>query len=248
MLSDEQLERFSRQILLNDFDVACQEKLLVARVLVVGLGGLGAPAAMYLAAAGVGHLVLVDGDEVELANLQRQISHGQADLGRNKAESAADTLRGICPAVQLTVLPERLEGEALQQQVAAVDLVIDATDNYPTRFALNRACIAAGVPLVSGAAVRAEGQVCVFHAAEGGPCYRCLYPTEGSSTALSCSQSGVLAPLVGVIGSLQAMEAIKVLAGYGRSLQGRVLMLDLGSMEVRPLALARRADCPDCSA
>ncbi len=248
VLTDEQLARFSRQLLLHDFDVAGQERLLNSKVLVLGLGGLGAPAALYLAAAGVGHLVLADGDAVELANLQRQVTHGQGDLGRNKAQSAADSLRAIRPDVGLTVIEERLEGSALAEQVAAVDLVVDATDNYPTRFSLNRACLAAGVPLVSGAAVRAEGQVAVFHAAPDGPCYRCLYPEEGASTALSCSESGVLAPLVGVVGSLQAMEALKVLAGYGESLQGRILMIDLATVEMRRLKLARRDNCPDCGA
>ncbi|MEM1112011.1 MAG: molybdopterin-synthase adenylyltransferase MoeB [Pseudomonadota bacterium] len=246
MLSDKDLERFSRQILLHDFDIAGQEKLLAARVLVVGLGGLGAPAALYLAAAGVGHLALADGDVVELANLQRQISHGEADINRNKAASTADALRAIRPEISLTVLEAHLAGDALQQAVAEADVVVDATDNYPARFALNRACLATQVPLVSGAAVRGEGQLAVFHARRGGPCYRCLYPKEGEATALSCSESGVIAPLVGVVGSMQALEVIKLITGYGESLQGQLLVLDLARMDIRRLSLKRREDCPDC--
>ncbi len=248
MLSDEQLQRYSRQLLLPGFDIEGQERLLASRVLVVGLGGLGAPAALYLGAAGVGSLVLADGDAVERDNLQRQIAHGVADLGRNKARSCADAVQAINPDISLEIVERQLQEDELQRLAREVDLVVDATDNYPARFAINRACIAAGIPLVSGAAVRSEGQVAVFHPAAGGPCYRCLYPQEGESTALSCSESGVLAPLVGVVGSLQAMEAIKVLAEYGEALLGRLLVLDLLGMELRTLRLSRRPDCPDCAA
>ncbi len=247
MLTDEQLERYSRQLLLHDFDVAGQERLLAARVLVVGLGGLGSPAALYLAAAGVGTLVLADGDCVEASNLQRQIAHGESDLGRNKAASAAAALAQINSAVRVTTVERNLDAEVLPALLRDVDLVLDATDNYPVRFALNRACIGAGIPLVSGAAVRTEGQVALFDPLRGGPCYRCLYTESGDTTALSCSESGVLAPLVGVVGALQAMEALKVLAGYGEPLRGRLLILDLHSMEIQRLALAPREDCPDCS-
>lgn len=246
MLSDAELLRYNRQILLNDFDVAGQERLQQSRVLVVGLGGLGCPAALYLAAAGVGGLVLADGDRVEESNLQRQIAHTEADIGNNKARSAAAAIAALNPATRLDVLEMHLSEEAMPDSVAGVDLVLDATDNYPARFALNRACIAAGVPLVSGAAVRSEGQVAVFDPAHGGPCYRCLYPDADSDTALSCSESGVLAPLVGVIGSLQAMEALKVLTGYGETLRGSLLVVDLGNMEFRRLALSPRPGCPDC--
>lgn len=246
MLSDQQLLRYNRQLLLNDFDVAGQERLLRSTVLVVGLGGLGCPAALYLAAAGVGCLSLADGDDVELSNLQRQVAHAEADIGANKAASAAAAIAALNPATATTVLPRALRGDELMQQVQRADLVVDATDNYPTRFALNRACIAAGVPLVSAAAVRAEGQVAVFDPLRGGGCYRCLYPETGTTTALSCSESGVLAPLVGVLGSLQAMEAIKLLADYGEPLRGALLLVDLRSMDIRKLALPRRAGCPDC--
>jgi adenylyltransferase/sulfurtransferase len=247
MLSDEQLLRYNRQLLLHDFDVAGQEKLQRAAVLVVGLGGLGCPAAMYLAAAGVGRLLLADGDDVELSNLQRQVAHGDADIGRNKAQSAAETIAALNPGVELEVIPVQLEEDDLAPLLQRTDLVLDATDNYPIRYALNRACIAAGVPLVSGAAVRSEGQVALFDPSRGGPCYRCLYPTEGSGTALRCSESGVLAPVVGVIGSLQAMESLKVISGFGEPLRGRLLVLDLRSMEIRILSLSPRAGCEDCA-
>ena len=246
MLTDEQLQRYGRQILLHDFDIAGQEKLLAATVMVVGLGGLGSPVAMYLAAAGVGHLVLVDGDQVESSNLQRQIAHTEANIGENKAKSAEATVSALNHEVAITVVDEHLSEKDLPARLEGVDLVVDATDNYPIRFALNRACIAAGIPLVSAAAVRTEGQLAVFHPAGGGPCYRCLYPEEGDDTALSCSASGVLAPVVGVLGSLQALEAIKWLADFGESSTGKLLVLDLLTLEVRRLSLAARDDCPDC--
>ena len=247
MLTDEQLMRYNRQILLNEFDIAGQERLQQSRVLVVGLGGLGCPAALYLAAAGVGELVLVDGDTVELSNLQRQIAHSESDIGANKARSVAASIAALNPQVKLEVLEQRLLESAMPELIARVDLVLDATDNYPVRFALNRACIASGVPLVSAAAVRSEGQVAVFDSSRGGPCYRCLYTEGEDQTALSCSESGVLAPLVGVIGSMQAMEALKVLSGYGVPLVGKLLVLDLRTMDFRQLILAARADCPACS-
>ncbi len=247
MLTDAQLMRYNRQILLHDFDIAGQERLQQASVLVVGLGGLGCPAALYLAAAGVGELVLVDGDAVELSNLQRQIAHTEGDIGSNKARSAAASIAALNPGVGLHVIERPLLEPEMPALLSRVDLVLDATDNYPVRFALNRACIAAGVPLVSAAAVRSEGQLAVFDPARGGPCYACLYREGEADTALSCSESGVLAPLVGVIGSLQAMEALKILAGYGEPLRGRLLVIDLRSMEFRELELPVRADCPACA-
>jgi len=247
MLTDAQLMRYNRQILLHDFDVAGQERLQQSRVLVVGLGGLGCPAALYLAGAGVGELVLVDGDEVELSNLQRQIAHTGEDIGSNKARSAGAAIEALNPEVALEVIEQPLTENAMPELLTRVDLVLDATDNYPVRFALNRACIAAGVPLVSAAAVRSEGQLAVFDPVRGGPCYRCLYTEGDTDTALSCSESGVLAPLVGAIGSLQAMEALKVLTGFGEPLRGKLLVLDLRTMDFRQLALPVRADCPACS-
>ncbi len=247
MLTDAQLMRYNRQILLHDFDIAGQERLQQSRVLIVGLGGLGCPAALYLAAAGIGALVLVDGDEVELSNLQRQIAHSDHDIGTNKARSAAAAIAALNPEVKLEIIEQHLTESAMPALLARVDLVLDATDNYPTRFALNRACIAAGVPLVSAAAVRSEGQLAVFDPLRGGPCYRCLYVEGDTQSALSCSESGVLAPLVGVIGALQAMEALKLLTGFGESLRGRLLVVDLRSMEFRQLMLPARPDCPACS-
>lgn len=247
MLTDEQLLRYNRQILLHNFDVEGQERLQQSAVLIVGLGGLGCPAALYLAAAGVGRLVLADGDTVELTNLQRQVAHGQADIGRNKAQSVAESISAINPGIEVEVYPQHVTASEMPGLLTGVDLVVDCSDSYPVRFDLNRACIAAGVALVSGAAVRSEGQVGVFDPRRGGPCYRCLYPTEGAETALSCSDSGVLAPVVGVIGTLMAMETLKVLSGFGSSLKGQLLVLDLYSMETRKLTLKPRRECPDCS-
>jgi len=244
MLTDAQLMRYNRQILLHEFDIAGQERLQRASVLVVGLGGLGCPAALYLAAAGVGELVLVDGDAVELSNLQRQIAHTEKDIGTNKARSAAAAIAALNPQTKLEVIEKELTEPAMPAVLSRVQLVIDATDNYPVRFALNRACIAAGVPMVSAAAVRSEGQLAVFDPLRGGPCYACLYTEGDDDTALSCSESGVLAPLVGVVGSLQAMEALKILSGFGEPLRGKLLAIDLRCMEFRELVLPVRADCP----
>ncbi len=246
MLNDEQLARYSRQMMMADFDILGQEKLLAARVLIVGLGGLGSPAALYLGAAGVGKLVLADGDGVELSNLQRQIAHAEPDIGANKAHSAAAAVAALNSDVEVEVVASQLQENDLPELLGGVDLVVDASDNYPIRFALNRACIEATVPLVSAAAVRGEGQIMVFDPVNGGPCYRCLYPHEGAESALSCAQSGVLAPVVGVLGSLLAMEAVKVLSGYGEALRGRLLVMDLKAMDVRTLGVERREGCLDC--
>ena len=246
MISDEQLLRYSRQLMLNGFDVAGQERLLASSVLVLGLGGLGCPAALYLAAAGVGRLVLADGDKVEATNLQRQVAHTEADLGMFKVDSAAHRIAALNPATVLQRVPEYLTAERLHEYVAEVDLVIDATDSFATRLALNKVCIELGKPQVSGAAVRSEGQVTVFDTAKGTPCYRCLYPEGNDEVELTCSENGVLAPLVGVIGSLQALEAVKMLAGFGRPLAGEMLLLDGWSMETRKIALRKNPDCPHC--
>ena len=246
MLSDRDLERYSRQLLLPDFTLDQQARLAKARVLVLGCGGLGSALAPYLAAAGVGQLLLVDGDQVELSNLQRQLLHGDADLGRDKVLSARDSLARLAPGCKITTRAEFLEGDALDAVVAGVDLVADGSDNYPTRFALNRACIRHHKPLVSAAAVRAEGQLATFFPAAGGACYRCLYPDEGAHSALSCAQSGVLGPVVGTLGCLQALEVLKLLSGWGDSLIGSLLSVDLRSWEQRKLQLPPRSGCPDC--
>ncbi|MEZ5573615.1 MAG: molybdopterin-synthase adenylyltransferase MoeB [Halioglobus sp.] len=247
MLTDAQLLRYNRQILLHDFDIAAQERLQQSRVLIVGLGGLGCPAALYLAASGVGRLILADGDDVALSNLQRQIAHVTSAIGSNKARSAAAAIAALNPEIQVEVVDKMVIESEMSALLSRVDLVLDATDNYPVRFALNRACIAAAVPLVSAAAVRSEGQLAVFDPVRGGPCYRCLYSEGDEDAALSCSESGVLAPLVGVLGSLQAMEALKVLTGFGQSMRGVLLMVDLRLLQFRRLALAAQADCPACS-
>ncbi|HKK04673.1 MAG TPA: molybdopterin-synthase adenylyltransferase MoeB [Gammaproteobacteria bacterium] len=245
VLDDERLLRYSRQIMLPQVDAEGQERLLTSRALVLGVGGLGSPVVMYLAAAGVGHLTLVDYDAVELSNLQRQVVHRSADLGRPKVESARDTLASLNPDVKVNTVAARLEGDALAAQVADADVVIDASDNFATRFALNDACVAARKPLVSGAAIRMEGQISVFRPDRGGPCYRCLYRDEGGIEE-TCSENGILAPVVGVIGSLQAVEAIKVLLDIGEPLDGRLLLFDALAMEWRTLKLKKDPECPVC--
>lgn len=246
-MNDDQLLRYSRHIMLPELDVAGQERLLAARVMIVGLGGLGSPAAMYLAAAGVGTLVLVDDDQVDLSNLQRQIVHDTGSIGLDKVASAARSLSRLNPGIRLVTRAERLEGEQLAAEIAAADLVLDATDNFRTRYAINDACWRAGTPLVSGAAIRWEGQVTAFdpHRPES-PCYRCLYP-EGDDAALNCAENGVVAPLVGIIGATQALEAIKLICGIGVSLVGYVLFFDGKWLEWRRLGLKRNPDCPVCA-
>jgi len=245
-MNDDQLLRYSRQIMLPQVDFAGQEKLLVSRALVVGAGGLGSPAAMYLAAAGVGHLVIADHDVVELSNLQRQLLHRDEDIGRPKAASASDTLHVINPDVAVTPLETRLQGEQLAAEVRQSRVVLDCSDNFATRFAVNAACVRHRVPLVSGAAIRLEGQVAVFDARQAdSPCYHCLY-RDGEDTEQTCSENGVLAPLVGVIGSLQALEALKVLLALGDTLAGRLVIFDGLAHEWRTLKLQRDPGCPTC--
>jgi adenylyltransferase/sulfurtransferase len=244
-MNDDQLLRYGRQILLPGVDVAGQERLAASRVLILGLGGLGSPAALYLAGAGVGELVLVDDDAVEISNLQRQIAHETADVGTPKAESAARHIAELNPEITTRAIPRRLDEAELTEAVAGVDLVLDCSDNFATRFAVNRACAAAGRPLVSGAAIRMEGQVAVFDHRRGGPCYRCLYREEGDE-AERCSESGVLGPAVGIVGSWQAAEALKLLLGIGEPLTGRLLMLDLAAGDCRTLTLRADPACPVC--
>lgn len=245
-MNDEQLLRYSRQIMLPEFDIAGQEALLDATALIVGLGGLGSPIALYLAAAGVGRLILNDHDQVDLSNLQRQIVHSGDRVGESKVESAATALRAINPDVELELIPEMLDEPALEALVARSSIVLDATDNFAVRFALNQACVSQGVPLVSGAAIRWEGQVAIFDPRDPqSPCYCCLYE-EGDDAALNCSENGVIAPLVGIIGTCQALEAIKLLAGIGESLTGFVLYFDAKRMEWRKLRLPKNPDCPVC--
>ncbi len=223
-----------------------QERLNAARVLVVGLGGLGSPVAMYLAASGVGHIVLSDYDAVELSNLQRQIVHGSADIGRTKVESARDTLLALNPEIEVTPLPWALDDD-LDAQVATATVVVDATDNFESRFALNAACRRHATPLVSGAAIRMEGQIAVFDPRDpDSPCYRCLYADDGRVEGEPCALVGVLAPLLGIVGSVQAAETIKLIAGFGTSLAGRLIAFDAADMEWRELRLPRDPACPVC--
>jgi len=210
------------------------------------MGGLGCPAAMYLVASGVGHLVIADDDVVELTNLQRQVAHSQSMIGEPKVVSAQQTLLGLNPDLKITALQMRLEGENLSEAVSHADLVVDACDNYTTRFAINFACIEHGKPLVSGAAIRMEGQVAVFDSrSPTSPCYQCLY-SQGDDEDASCSENGVIAPLVGIIGAVQAMEAIKLLTGIGESLTGRLLLLDASTLQWREMRLPRDSNCGAC--
>ncbi len=246
-MHDEQLLRYSRHILLPGIDVEGQEKLLQASVLVVGVGGLGSPVALYLAASGVGKLMLVDDDKVELSNLQRQIAHRTKDVGRSKTASAGESVMALNPDVAVELVTERLAGDALLSAVGAVDVVVDCSDNFTTRFALNQACVLTRTPLVSGAAIRSEGQLSVFDFRQAeSPCYRCLYSPEAGDEQLNCAEAGVLAPIVGVMGSMQALEAVKVLTGFGQTLVGRLLLLDGATMECRTLKLGKDPSCPVC--
>jgi adenylyltransferase/sulfurtransferase len=246
-MNDDQLLRYSRQIMLPQVDIAGQEKLLASRALIIGAGGLGSPAAMYLAAAGIGQLAIADHDVVDLSNLQRQLLHRNGDIGRDKTASARDTLLSINPDIQVTALPLSLQDEALDEQVQLADVVLDCSDNFATRFSVNAACISQRTPLVSGAAIRMQGQLAVFDSRkESSPCYSCLY-REGEQEEQTCSETGVLSPLVGVIGSLQALEAIKVILALGNSLAGRLVVFDGLQHEWRTLTLPRDPSCPVCS-
>lgn len=246
-MDDKQLIRYSRHILLPEIDIDGQQRLLDSHALIVGAGGLGSPVALYLAASGVGTLTLCDDDDVDLTNLQRQIAHATDRIGVNKAASARERMLELNPDVVVHAVAERLEGEALQSRVAAADIVLDCCDNFATRHAVNRVCVAAGTPLVSGAAVRFDGQLAVFdYRLPGMPCYHCLFPDEGDASDGPCALFGVLAPLVGVIGSLQAMEAVKLLAGIPSEAVGRLQMLDGKSGEWRRMKLVRDPGCPVC--
>jgi molybdopterin/thiamine biosynthesis adenylyltransferase len=246
-MNDDQLLRYSRHIMLPRIDVAGQEKLLASRVLIVGAGGLGSPAAMYLAAAGVGQISIADHDVVELSNLQRQLLHRDSDIGRPKAASASDTLRTINPDVTVAAIDTRLQGEPLDAEVRHSRVVLDCSDNFDTRFAVNSACVRHRIPLVSGAAIRMQGQIAVFDAGrEDSPCYHCLY-RDGDEVEQTCADNGVLAPLVGIIGSLQALEALKVLLSLGETLTGRLVVFDGLAHEWRTLKLQRDPECPTCS-
>lgn len=245
-LNDDELLRYSRQILLPQLDIAGQLRLKGSRVLIVGLGGLGSPVALYLAAAGVGELHLADFDTVDLSNLQRQVLHDTTQVGAGKVDSAMTRLAAINPLVRLLGHRTALDADSLDAAVNAVDLVLDCSDNFTTREAVNAACVAAGKPLVSGAAIRLEGQLAVFDPRrQDSPCYHCLYG-HGSEAELTCSEAGVLGPLVGLVGSLQALEALKLLGGFGEPLVGRLLLIDALGSRFRELRVRRDPGCSVC--
>ncbi|CAI1798567.1 MULTISPECIES: molybdopterin-synthase adenylyltransferase MoeB [Serratia] len=244
-LTDAETLRYNRQIILRGFDFDGQEKLKAARVMIVGLGGLGCAAAPYLAAAGVGHLTLVDFDTVSLSNLQRQILHRDARIGMAKVDSARIELSAINPHIHIDAVDGQLDDEQMAAQIAANDLVLDCTDNVATRDLLNRLCHAQRKPLVSGAAIRMEGQLSVFTYQANEPCYRCLSRLFGDN-ALTCVEAGVMAPLVGTIGTLQAIEAIKLLTQYGQPLTGKLLMFDAMTMQFREMKLPKDPQCEVC--
>lgn len=247
-MDDEQLLRYSRHILLPEIGIEGQQRLLDAHVLLIGAGGLGSPAALYLASAGVGTLSICDGDIVDLTNLQRQIVHRETAVGLPKVESARDTLLAINPRVNINPIRERVDGERLAQLVAAADVVLDGSDNFATRHAVNRACVAARKPLVSGAGIRFDGQLAVFDLRDAqAPCYACLFPESGENEEMRCAVMGVFAPVVGIIGAMQAAEALKILSGAGQPLNGRLLLLDALTMEVRTVRLQRDPACAGCS-
>jgi molybdopterin/thiamine biosynthesis adenylyltransferase len=247
-MQDEELLRYSRHILLNDIGIEGQERIGASHALIIGAGGLGSPAAMYLAAAGVGHLTVLDDDTVDLTNLQRQIAHRTDTVGIPKVESLRQTLHALNPHVQVTALELRADAASLEQLVAQADVVLDCCDNFATRQAVNKACVEHRKPLVSGAAIQFDGQVSVYDVRhESAPCYACTFSPDAAFEEVLCSTMGVFAPLVGIIGSIQAAEALKLLSGAGEPLAGRLLMLDGRRMEWTEIRMPRNPQCPVCS-
>jgi molybdopterin/thiamine biosynthesis adenylyltransferase len=248
-MNDDDLLRYSRHLLLDDIGIEGQRRLLESHALVIGAGGLGSPVALYLGSAGVGTLTIVDDDVVDLTNLQRQIAHDLARIGTPKAQSAARSVAAINPAVRIVALQERADAQRLRELAATADVVVDCSDNFGTRHAVNAACVAAARPLVAGAAIGFDGQLSVYDTRQPrSPCYACAFPPDASFADVACSTMGVLAPLVGIIGSMQAAEALKLLAGMGTALIGRLLMLDARAMEWTELAVERDPRCPVCAA
>lgn len=246
-MNDDQLLRYSRHILLPELGVEGQERLLSSHALIVGAGGLGSPAAMYLAAAGVGRITICDADKVDLTNLQRQIAHRNDAVGMPKVASAKRTLGELNPEIEIVALETRLDAQALMSKVAVCSVVLDCSDNFATRHAVNRACVAHRVPLVSGAAIRFDGQISVFDLrSTDSPCYACLFGEDAQSEEMRCAVMGVFAPLTGIVGSIQAAETIKLLSGTGKTLNGRLLILDALDMEWRSMRLKRDPACKVC--
>jgi adenylyltransferase/sulfurtransferase len=248
-MNDDQLLRYSRHILLTEFGVEGQQRLLASHALVIGAGGLGSPVALYLASAGVGRVTLCDADTVDLTNLQRQIIHRTASVGAPKVESARGTMLALNPEINVVPLAERIAGERMDELVGSAEVVVDCSDNFATRHALNRACVKHATPLVSGAAVRFDGQVSVYDFRKpDAACYACLFPEEGENEDMPCAVMGVFAPVTGIVGSIQAAETLKVLAGIGETLSARLLLLDALTMQIRIVRITRDERCSVCSA
>jgi len=246
-VNDDQLLRYSRHILLDEVGIEGQQRLVDSHVLVVGAGGLGSPVAMYLAASGVGHITIADHDAVDLTNLQRQIAHTTARVGYPKVASASQAMLALNPEVRVTALAHKLDAVQLNALVPTVQVVVDCCDNFETRQAVNAACVKHKVPLVSGAAIRMDGQLAVYDTRDDkSPCYACIFPPDHAPEEVLCSTMGVLAPLVGVIGTMQAMETVKLITGMGSRLTGRLQMLDGRGMEWHEVRLQRNAACPVC--
>lgn len=247
-MNDEQLLRYSRHLLLDEMGIEAQERLLASTMLVVGAGGLGSPAALYLAAAGVGRILLADDDAVDLTNLQRQILHRQDRVGEPKAESGRRSLLELNPGIEVRAIVQRLGGDALLDAVGQADVVLDCCDNFDTRHAINRACVAAGVPLVSGAAIRFDGQLAVFDPRRAdSPCYHCLFPEGQDIEEVRCATMGVFAPLTGIIGTMQAAEALKLAGGFGKPIVGQLQLLDAREMQWHSVQIPRDPECPVCA-
>jgi molybdopterin-synthase adenylyltransferase len=248
-MDDAQLLRYSRHILLNELGIDGQEKLLASHALIIGAGGLGSPVSLYLGSAGVGHITVVDHDQVDATNLQRQIAHTLDRVGQSKAESVRTAIAQINPDVRVSPITQRADAALLDMLVAQADVVIDCCDNFETRHAVNRACIQHGKPLVSGAAIRMDGQVSVFDSARAdAPCYACVFPPDQAPEETRCATMGVFAPLVGIIGTVQAAEALKILSGMGSHMAGRLLMLDGRDLSWTDIRMGRNAQCPVCAA
>ena len=249
MLTDDDLLRYSRHILLNDIGIEGQTRIQAARALVIGAGGLGSPVALYLGSAGIGRLTIVDHDSVDLTNLQRQIAHTQARVGLPKVDSIQSAVNQLNPQVEVVALHQRADAALLQAQVAQADVVLDCCDNFATRQAVNAACVAHRVPLVSGAAIRFDGQLTVYDTRDANsPCYACVFAPHDTLEETRCATLGVFAPLVGMVGSMQAAEALKLVTGAGRPLTGRLLLIDGRAMEFTEVKLARNPACPVCAA
>jgi molybdopterin/thiamine biosynthesis adenylyltransferase len=247
-MTDDELLRYSRHILLNEVGIEGQERILAAHALIIGAGGLGSPVALYLASAGVGHITVVDHDTVDLTNLQRQVAHTVDRVGSPKVQSIGAAIAQINPGVHVTAVQQRADATLLSQLVAQADVVLDCCDNFATRHAINAACVAHKTPLISGAAIRFDGQLSVYDARDSlSPCYACVFPPEATFEETRCATMGVFAPLVGIIGTMQAAEALKLISGAGRALTGRLLMLDGRAMEFTEVRIGRHGACPVCS-